>query len=65
MANNTWLIFALGTVFCWGLYGIFLHTGQVGMADSANGRYKAFLFVGIAYFITAVEIEGSVIAGAF
>lgn len=54
MANNTWLIFALGTVFCWGLYGIFLHSGQVGMADSANGRYKAFLFVGIAYFITAV-----------
>lgn len=24
------------------------------MADAANGRYKAFLFVGIAYFITAV-----------
>lgn len=24
------------------------------MADSAHGRYKAFLFVGIAYFLTAV-----------
>ncbi len=49
-----WLLFALMTVACWGLYGIFLHAGQVGMADKELGRYKAFLFVGIAYFITAV-----------
>ena len=49
-----WLIFALMTVACWGLYGIFLHAGQVGMMDKELGRYKAFLFVGIAYFITAV-----------
>ncbi len=50
----TWLIFALMTVVSWGLYGIFLHTGQISMADPVNGRYKAFLFVGIAYLITAV-----------
>jgi len=50
----TWLIFVLLTVLTWGLYGIFLHTGQVGMADPDNGRYKAFLFVGVAYFLTAV-----------
>jgi len=49
-----WLIFALMTVFSWGLYGILLHGGQLGMADPVNGRYKAFLFVGIAYFLTAV-----------
>ena len=49
-----WLAFALMTVATWGLYGIFLHTGQLGMADPALGRYKAFLFVGIAYFLTAV-----------
>lgn len=49
-----WLSFALMTVAFWGLYGVFLHNGQTGMADAANGRYKAFLFVGIAYFITAV-----------
>ena len=49
-----WLVYALMTVATWGLYGIFLHSGQVGMADPVNGRYKAFLFVGIAYFITAV-----------
>jgi drug/metabolite transporter (DMT)-like permease len=42
------------TVLFWGLYGLFLHSGQVGMADPVNGRYKAFLFVGLAYFLTAV-----------
>ncbi len=50
----TWLFFALMTVGCWGLYGVFLHTGQIAMADPINGRYKAFLFVGIAYFLIAV-----------
>ena len=49
-----WLVYALMTVGAWGVYGIFLHSGQIGMGDPANGRYKAFLFVGIAYFLTAV-----------
>ena len=52
--NMNWLYFALITVACWGLYGIFLHQGQVNMADKELGRYKAFLFVGIAYFLVAV-----------
>ncbi|HWD19027.1 MAG TPA: hypothetical protein VHB20_07080 [Verrucomicrobiae bacterium] len=50
----SWLIFALMTVVSWGLYGIFLHSGQVAMKDQANGLYKAFLFVGLAYFLTAI-----------
>ena len=50
----TWLIFALMTVASWGLYGVLLHTGQVSMSDPTHGRYKAFLFVGIAYLLTAV-----------
>jgi hypothetical protein len=49
-----WLSFSLMTVACWGLYGVLLHSGQMSMQDPVNGRYKAFLFVGIAYFITAV-----------
>jgi len=53
-AGSAWLLFALLSVAAWGLYGILLHNGQVGMADPVNGRYKAFLFVGVAYFITAV-----------
>ena len=50
----TWLFFALMTVVSWGVYGLCLHTGQVAMADPVNGRWKAFLFVGVAYFLTAV-----------
>ncbi len=49
-----WVIFALMTVASWGVYGVFLHNGQMAMGDPVNGRYKAFLFVGIAYFLTAV-----------
>src|ERR1700687_6041685 len=49
-----WLTFALMTVVSWGLYGILLHSGQVGMADKSNALYKSFLFVGLAYFLTAV-----------
>ncbi|OHE79833.1 MAG: hypothetical protein A3G75_16160 [Verrucomicrobia bacterium RIFCSPLOWO2_12_FULL_64_8] len=50
----TWLIYSLMTVASWGLYGVFLHSGQATMADPVHGRYKAFLWVGIAYFLIAV-----------
>jgi drug/metabolite transporter (DMT)-like permease len=53
-AGMSWLIYALITVSAWGLYGNLLHTGQLGMGDPVNGRYKAFLFVGVAYFFTAI-----------
>src|SRR5919106_2772985 len=54
-AGMTWLVFALLTVVSWGVYGVFLHTGQTSMGgDPAAARYKAFLLVGIAYFLTAV-----------
>lgn len=49
-----WLLFALMTVVSWGVYGILLHKGQVLMGDPANGRYKAFLLVGVAYFVVAI-----------
>ena len=53
-SQNLWLMFALLTVACWGLYGIVMHAGQVGMKDPVNGRYKAFFWVGMAYFLFAV-----------
>jgi hypothetical protein len=53
-ASFAWLYYALLTVATWGIYGVFLHTGQLGMGDPVNGRYKAFLLVGVAYFLTAV-----------
>jgi drug/metabolite transporter (DMT)-like permease len=54
--SMTWLIFALMTVASWGVYGVFLHQGVMAFkpAEQPNARYIAFLFVGIAYFITAV-----------
>lgn len=53
-AGGIWLVFALLTVATWGIYGVLLHAGQISMADPANGRFKAFLFVGVAYMLTAV-----------
>lgn len=57
-----WLIFVILTVSSWGLYGVFLHKGQEAMKDptvdasedAAPRRYKAFLFVGLAYLLVAV-----------
>lgn len=49
-----WLLFVIMTVVAWGLYGVFLHNGQVAMGDPEFGRYKAFLFVGVAYLLAAV-----------
>lgn len=49
-----WLLYSLVTVACWGVYGVLLHAGQLGMGDPTHGRYKAFLFVGVAYFLLAV-----------
>ena len=53
-SGTPWLGFALLTVACWGVYGVLLHTGQLHMGDPQHGRIKAFLFVGLAYFLTAV-----------
>jgi len=53
-SSSTWILFSLLTVACWGVYGVYLHKGQTEMADLANGRWKAFLFVGFAYFLVAV-----------
>ena len=47
-------MYAFMTVAAWGIYGNLLHTGQIQMADPVNGRYKAFLFVGVAYFFVAI-----------
>jgi hypothetical protein len=52
--SMNWLLFAFLTVISWGVYGVFLHTGQMGMVDKVNGRYMAFLWVGFAYFLVAI-----------
>ena len=54
--SMAWLLFAFMTVVSWGVYGILLHMGSGAMGSPAdpNTRYKAFLFVGVAYFLTAI-----------
>ena len=49
-----YIYFALLTVVCWGTYGVCMHIGSSNMADKENGRIMAFLWVGLAYFLTAV-----------
>jgi hypothetical protein len=57
----TWLYWVFLTMGCWGVYGVFLHSGAIGMQDPQNGRIKAFLFVGIAYFLTAVLAPAAIL----
>ena len=52
-----YLYFALLTVICWGTYGICMHTGSMNMKNPENGRLMAFLWVGLAYFLTAFSTE--------
>jgi drug/metabolite transporter (DMT)-like permease len=52
--SMNWMVFAVLTVMMWGLYGVFLHTGRMAMAPGPDGLFKAFLFVGIAYFLVAI-----------
>ncbi|MDP6945045.1 MAG: hypothetical protein QF464_12910 [Myxococcota bacterium] len=53
-AAGGWGPFVALTVMMWGTYGVLLHAGQGAMGDPVHGRYKAFLFVGVAYLLTAV-----------
>lgn len=59
--NTTALLYAFGTVLCWGVYSVFLHMGSVFMGQGSSGppdltgnRMKAFLLVGVAYFLVAI-----------
>ena len=53
-----WMLFVLGTIFCWGLSGPTLHTGQMGFEDTvrSNNTMRAMVCVGAAYFLVAVLI---------
>jgi hypothetical protein len=56
-ANMNWLFLAALAFSTWGAYGVTMHAGVSALNPAGadpNARYKAFLFVGVAYFITAV-----------
>ncbi|MGH9341658.1 MAG: hypothetical protein ACRD1R_19250 [Acidobacteriota bacterium] len=48
----TWLLFVLGAVVSWGMYGPALHRGQMALGSSL----RALLCVGVAYFLIGVLV---------
>lgn len=50
-----YLWFVVMTIFCWGAYVPTFRMGQKGL-ESKSPALWAFLFVGIAYFLTAVLV---------
>lgn len=55
MKFELWHAFVLGAVLSWGIYVPVLHEGQTKMGGG-SGALRAFLCVGVAYFITAVIV---------
>lgn len=51
-----WLVFALLVVVFWGCYGVAMHAASVSMggASDPHSRYKAYIFVGVAYVGVAI-----------
>lgn len=47
-----WVLFVLGAVLSWGIYGVALHKGQVALGNPL----RALLCVGIAYFLIGVLV---------
>jgi hypothetical protein len=47
-----WLLFVLGAVLSWGMYGPMLHKGQVALGNPM----RALLCVGVAYFLIGVLV---------
>lgn len=62
MSKYAWLFFVLGAAISWGAYVPTIHHGQMGFPPGANRALKAFLFVGVAYFLVAVLVPGGLIA---
>ena len=47
-----WIVFVLGAVVSWGMYGAMLHQGQVRLGNPM----RALLCVGLAYFMIGVLV---------
>ncbi|MEM7261800.1 MAG: hypothetical protein AAF488_07385 [Planctomycetota bacterium] len=58
MSAYTWLFCVIGTAICWGSYGIAIHSGNVNLGNP----WKAFLLVGIAYFVIAVIVPVGILS---
>jgi hypothetical protein len=47
-----WMVFVIITILCWGAYVPTIHHGQRAFGGT-NAAFRAFLFVGLAYFLSA------------
>jgi len=47
-----WVLYVLGAVIFWGIYGVILHGGQVSLGNPL----RALLCVGVAYFLLGVLV---------
>jgi len=52
LVKQWWPVFVVVTIICWGAYVPTIHHGQKAFG-SPNGALRAFLFVGVAYFVIA------------
>ncbi len=57
MQSKWWVVFVICTVVCWGAYVPVLHTGQKAFSPT-NNALRAFMFVGVAYFLMALIVLG-------
>ena len=55
-----WIFFVIGAVLSWGIYGPFLHKGQVAMGNPL----RALLCVGIAYVGMAILVPLGTLLGS-
>lgn len=56
-----WILFVVGAALSWGAYVPTLHHGQTLLK---GGALRAFLCVGVAYFVTAVLVPLVLLTGA-
>jgi outer membrane protein assembly factor BamB len=54
----SWIFFVVGAFISWGLYGPMIHKGQVALGNPL----RAFLFVGLAYFLVGVLVPLAALA---
>jgi len=55
--GKMWLVFVIGAALSWGTYGPLMHNGQVALGSPI----RAFLCVGVAYFLLAVLVPGGIL----
>jgi hypothetical protein len=54
----SWIVYVVGAVLSWGLYGASLHRGQVELGNPL----RALLCVGVAYFLIGVLVPVGALA---